>query len=97
MVDFLAHGGIFCATYRLNKCSDRSMKVIPPALIGNYDRQTNRLTDPPTHRRQTYRQTSNSVDSVVRRLKFILPYSKFHTPNSLVIHFSDQLCGKLNK
>ena len=29
----------------LNKCSDRSMEVKPPAIEGNYDKQTNRPTD----------------------------------------------------
>ena len=28
-----------------NKCSDRSMKVLPPALLGNCDRPTDQSTD----------------------------------------------------
>ena len=29
----------------LNKCSDRSMRVKRPAILGDYDRPTNRTTD----------------------------------------------------
>ena len=35
---------------KINK-SHRSMEVTLPALLGNYDGQTNRLTDRPTHGR----------------------------------------------
>ena len=31
-----------------NKCSDRNVKVLPPALLGDYDRPT--PTDQPTDR-----------------------------------------------
>ena len=34
----------------LNKCSDRSMEVLLPALLGNYDRPTDQPTDRRGHR-----------------------------------------------
>ena len=32
-----------------NKCSDKSVEVKPPALLGNYDIPTDRPTDRPTN------------------------------------------------
>ena len=41
----------------VNKCSDRSMEVKLPALIGNYDRKTNQQTNGQTGSEGSY--TSN--------------------------------------
>ena len=37
-----------------NKCSERSMEVKLPALLGNYDRPTNRRTNQPRDRQMYF-------------------------------------------
>ena len=48
-----------------NKCSDRSMEVKLPALLGNYDRQTNQPADRPTNQR-TDRQVHREVKLLIK-------------------------------
>ena len=51
-----------------NKCSDRSMEVKLPALLRNYDQQTDRPTNQPT--RCTDRQGHREVSLPIRKCKF---------------------------
>ena len=49
-----------------NKCSDRSMEVKLPALLGNYDRQTNQPADRPTNLRTDDKQVHREVKLLIK-------------------------------
>ena len=63
-----------------NKCSDRSIEVKLPAILGTYDRQTKRPTD-----RQTNRPTDRRTDRVIGKFKHCIQVYGIGKANSIIL------------